>query len=155
FGDVVYHIPKELFDQQKERLEQELNKKITAFQEEDHFALIVRYQEVFEQHQVVFPQDPVAQLFEAIKAVFDSWNNQRAVVYRNLHHIAHDLGTAVNIQEMVFGNRGLDSGTGVVFTRNPVTGENQLFGEFLLNAQGEDVVAGIRTPEPIRRLRLT
>ncbi|EGO2679792.1 pyruvate, phosphate dikinase [Enterococcus faecalis] len=155
FGDVVYHIPKELFDQQKERLEQELNKKITAFQEADHFALIVRYQEVFEQHQVVFPQDPVAQLFEAIKAVFDSWNNQRAVVYRNLHHIAHDLGTAVNIQEMVFGNRGLDSGTGVVFTRNPVTGENQLFGEFLLNAQGEDVVAGIRTPEPIRRLRLT
>ena len=77
------------------------------------------------------------------------------MVYRNLHHIAHDLGTAVNIQEMVFGNRGLDSGTGVVFTRNPVTGENQLFGEFLLNAQGEDVVAGIRTPEPIRRLRLT
>ena len=115
FGDVVYHIPKELFDQQKERLEQELNKKIIAFQEADHFALIVRYQEVFEQHQVVFPQDPVAQLFEAIKAVFDSWNNQRAVVYRNLHHIAHDLGTAVNIQEMVFGNRGLDSGTGVVF----------------------------------------
>ena len=155
FGDVVYHIPKELFDQQKERLEQELNKKITAFQEADHFALIVRYQEVFEQYHVVFPQDPVAQLFEAIKAVFDSWNNQRAVVYRNLHHIAHDLGTAVNIQEMVFGNRGLDSGTGVVFTRNPVTGENQLFGEFLLNAQGEDVVAGIRTPEPIRRLRLT
>ena len=118
FGDVVYHIPKELFDQQKERLEQELNKKITAFQEADHFALIVRYQEVFEQYHVVFPQDPVAQLFEAIKAVFDSWNNQRAVVYRNLHHIAHDLGTAVNIQEMVFGNRGLDSGTGVVFTRS-------------------------------------
>ena len=122
FGDVVYHIPKELFDQQKSAWNKS-STKITAFQEEDHFALIVRYQEVFEQHQVVFPQDPVAQLFEAIKAVFDSWNNQRAVVYRNLHHIAHDLGTAVNIQEMVFGNRGLDSGTGVVFTRNPVTGK--------------------------------
>ena len=91
--------------------------------------MIVRYQEVFEQHQVVFPR-PCRTTFEAIKAVFDSWNNQRAVVYRNLHHIAHDLGTAVNIQEMVFAI-GLDSGTGVVFTRNPVTGENQLFGEFL------------------------
>ncbi len=136
-------------------MEQELNK-ITAFQEADHFALIVRYQEVFLNNIRWSSRKTLSHNFlKQSKLFFDSWNNQRAVVYRNLHHIAHDLGTAVNIQEMVFGNRGLDSGTGVVFTRNPVTGENQLFGEFLLNAQGEDVVAGIRTPEPIRRLRLT
>ncbi len=88
----------------------------------------------------------------AIEAVFRSWNNPRAIVYRKLNDIAHNLGTAVNIQSMVFGNMGETSGTGVAFTRNPATGENKLFGEFLMNAQGEDVVAGIRTPQNISTL---
>ncbi|MCS1350488.1 pyruvate, phosphate dikinase [Mechercharimyces sp. CAU 1602] len=99
-----------------------------------------------------FPQDPREQLLRSIVAVFDSWNNHRARIYRNIHKIPHDLGTAVNVQMMVFGNMGEDSGTGVAFTRDPSTGENRLYGEFLLNAQGEDVVAGIRTPQPIRTL---
>ena len=99
-----------------------------------------------------FPTDPYEQLRLAIMAVFGSWNGDRAVVYRNFNKIPHDLGTAVNVQTMVFGNMGWDSGTGVAFTRNPSTGEKSLYGEFLVNAQGEDVVAGIRTPEPIARL---
>ncbi len=99
-----------------------------------------------------FPSEPLKQLELAISAVFKSWNNDRAVIYRNREKIAHDLGTAVNIQTMVFGNMGDDCGTGVAFTRNPATGENKLFGEFLKNAQGEDVVAGVRTPEPIDQL---
>ena len=101
---------------------------------------------------VDFPQDPKVQLMEAIKAVFRSWNNDRAVTYRRLNDIPSDWGTAVNIQEMVYGNRGNDCGTGVAFTRNPSTGENKLYGEYLINAQGEDVVAGIRTPESIETL---
>jgi pyruvate,orthophosphate dikinase len=100
-----------------------------------------------------FPEDPKEQLFLAIKAVFDSWENDRAIFYRKIHNIPHDLGTAVNIQSMVFGNMGDTSGTGVAFTRNPSTGENKLYGEFLINAQGEDVVAGIRTPQPITSLK--
>ena len=99
-----------------------------------------------------FPTDPMEQLRLALIAVFASWNNERAVIYRNREKIAHDLGTAVNIQTMVFGNMGEDSGTGVAFTRNAATGDNTLFGEFLKNAQGEDVVAGVRTPEPIDQL---
>lgn len=99
-----------------------------------------------------FPTDPMEQLELAIIAVFKSWNNERAVIYRNREKIPHDLGTAVNVQTMVFGNMGEDSGTGVAFTRNAATGENKLFGEFLKNAQGEDVVAGVRTPEPIDQL---
>lgn len=99
-----------------------------------------------------FPSDPLEQLELAIIAVFKSWNNERAIIYRNREKIPHNLGTAVNIQAMVFGNMGDDSGTGVAFTRNPATGENKLFGEFLKNAQGEDVVAGVRTPEPIEKL---
>lgn len=99
-----------------------------------------------------FPTDPMEQLRLAIIAVFKSWNNERAIIYRNREKIAHDLGTAVNIQTMVFGNMGEDSGTGVAFTRNAATGENKLFGEFLKDAQGEDVVAGVRTPEPIEQL---
>lgn len=100
-----------------------------------------------------FPEDPKEQLFLAIKAVFDSWENDRAIFYRKIHNIPHDLGTAVNIQSMVFGNMGDTSGTGVAFTRNPSTGESKLYGEFLINAQGEDVVAGIRTPQPITSLQ--
>ena len=99
-----------------------------------------------------FPQDPKVQLIEAVKAVFRSWMNERAIVYRRLNDIPSNWGTAVNIQEMVYGNRGNDCGTGVAFTRNPATGEKKLYGEYLINAQGEDVVAGIRTPEPISKL---
>ena len=99
-----------------------------------------------------FPQDPKIQLIETVKAVFRSWNNDRAVLYRKLNDISSNLGTAVNVQSMVFGNTGESSGTGVAFTRNPATGENKLYGEFLMNAQGEDVVAGIRTPQPISEM---
>jgi pyruvate,orthophosphate dikinase len=99
-----------------------------------------------------FPQDVQEQLHLAIDAVFKSWNNPRAVTYRRLNHIPDDLGTAVNVQLMVFGNIGERSGTGVGFTRNPATGDKVLYGEYLLNAQGEDVVAGVRTPSPIGKL---
>ena len=100
-----------------------------------------------------FPTDVYQQLSKAIEAVFSSWNNKRAIDYRNFNKIPHDLGTAVNVQSMVFGNMGNDSGTGVAFTRDPGTGEKELYGEYLLNAQGEDVVAGIRTPSKISRLQ--
>ena len=100
-----------------------------------------------------FPEDPKVQLMGAIKAVFRSWNNPRAISYRRMYDIPGDWGTAVNVQEMVFGNLGDTSGTGVAFSRNPATGEKKLFGEFLMNAQGEDVVAGIRTPNNIDQLR--
>src|SRR5690242_15688482 len=99
-----------------------------------------------------FPTDVYEQLHKAIEAVFSSWNNKRAIDYRNFNKIPHSLGTAVNVQSMVFGNMGSNSGTGVAFTRNPSTGEKVLYGEYLLNAQGEDVVAGIRTPSKISRL---
>src|SRR6185437_5642337 len=99
-----------------------------------------------------FPEDPYDQLKYAIEAVFASWNNKRAIDYRNFNKIAHDLGTAVNVQTMVFGNMGDDSATGVAFTRNPSTGEKRLYGDYLVNAQGEDVVAGIRNTSPIDRL---
>lgn len=102
---------------------------------------------------IEFPQDPMEQLLEAIKAVFSSWNNERAQIYRSLNDIPSTWGTAVNVQEMVFGNMGPESGTGVLFTRNPSTGEKEIFGEYLMNAQGEDVVAGIRTPLPISELQ--
>ena len=100
-----------------------------------------------------FPSDPKTQLIEAVKAVFRSWDNPRANVYRRMNEIPYDWGTAVNVQSMVFGNSGNNSGTGVAFTRNPATGEKALFGEYLINAQGEDVVAGVRTPSPISKLQ--
>ena len=153
FADVVYGIPKEEFDQCLEKTEKQLNKTINDFSREEHQSLIQQYKEVYQEHYQNFPQSPKEQLYAAIKAVFKSWNNPRAKVYRELNHIPHDLGTAVNVQSMVFGNSDQKSGTGVVFTRNPATGELHLFGEFLLNAQGEDVVAGIRTPEPIDSLK--
>ena len=112
--------------------------------------LIAEYRAIVKRHsRSGFPEDPVEQLRAAIGAVFESWNNKRAIDYRNYNRIPHDLGTAVNVQSMVFGNMGDDSGTGVAFTRDPSTGERQLYGEYLTNAQGEDVVAGIRTPRPI------
>ncbi len=120
---------------------------------DDWQEVIAEYKRIVKKHtKKMFPQDPEEQLFLAIQAVFESWNNPRAVVYRRLNKIPDHLGTAVNVQSMVFGNMGEDSGTGVAFTRNPSTGEPELYGEYLLNAQGEDVVAGIRTPQPIAAL---
>lgn len=122
----------------------------TALTAEDLQELVSVYKSVLlEDHGIVFPQDPMEQLWRAIGAVFGSWNNNRAMKYREMHNIPHDWGTAVNIQSMVFGNMGDNCATGVCFTRDPSTGEKKFFGEFLVNAQGEDVVAGIRTPQPI------
>ncbi len=155
FGDVVLEIPKYKFDRvldgQKEKQGHTLDTQLTIEDFEhiiSEFKAIVKKEKGFE-----FPMDPVDQLMRSIEAVFGSWNNDRARVYRNYNDIPHDMGTAVNIQSMVFGNMGNTSGTGVAFTRNPSTGENKLFGEFLINAQGEDVVAGIRTPQEIDELK--
>ena len=121
--------------------------------EKDMKKVVERYKAYIEEKRgMPFPSDPQKQLKMAINAVFDSWNTPRAISYRTIHNIAHDLGTAVNVQAMVFGNMGNTSGTGVAFTRNPSTGERKFYGEFLMNAQGEDVVAGIRTPESIEKL---
>lgn len=152
FADVVYGISKDEFDDLLGYFERNAGKQAKDFTLEEHQALIEQYKQLYREHHQTFPQSSKEQLYAAIKAVFKSWNNPRAKVYRNLNDIPHDLGTAVNVQAMVFGNSDQASGTGVVFTRNPASGEHQLFGEFLLNAQGEDVVAGIRTPEPIAAL---
>ncbi|MCC3167230.1 pyruvate, phosphate dikinase [Streptococcus sanguinis] len=152
FADVVYGISKDEFDDLLGYFEKNAGKQDKDFTLEEHQALIEQYKQLYREHHQTFPQSSKEQLYAAIKAVFKSWNNPRAEVYRNLNDIPHDLGTAVNVQAMVFGNSDQASGTGVVFTRNPASGEQQLFGEFLLNAQGEDVVAGIRTPEPIAAL---
>jgi pyruvate,orthophosphate dikinase len=125
----------------------------TDLRAEDLWRLIEEYHAIVKERTGEdFPDDPGRQLEMAIKAVFESWNNPRAITYRNFNKIPHDLGTAVNIQTMVFGNMGAASGTGVAFTRNPATGERKVYGEYLMNAQGEDVVAGIRTPKPIGEL---
>lgn len=153
FADVVYGIDKGLFDDQLAAFEQKQNKKVHDFDLAQQQELIQHYKDLYSKHKQEFPENPHEQLFAAIQAVFKSWNNNRARIYRELHQIPHDLGTAVNVQAMVFGNSDQASGTGVCFTRNPATGEAELFGEFLLNAQGEDVVAGIRTPEPIGALK--
>ncbi len=113
-----------------------------------------RYKAVYEKHvKEAFPQDPKDQLWKAIMAVFNSWMGKKAVEYRRIERITSLKGTAVNVQAMVFGNTGDNSGTGVAFTRDPNTGEDEFYGDYLINAQGEDVVAGIRTPEPISRAR--
>lgn len=152
FADVVYDISKDEFDDLLGYFERNAGKQAKDFTLDEHQALIDQYKQLYREHHQTFPQSSKEQLYAAIKAVFKSWNNPRAQVYRNLNDIPHDLGTAVNVQAMVFGNSDQASGTGVVFTRNPASGEHQLFGEFLLNAQGEDVVAGIRTPKPIAAL---
>jgi len=155
FADVVMGFPKSsferLFDKIKEEKNVEFDTELTA---EDLMEVVGIYKEEYKKHAGVdFPQDPKEQLLEAIKAVFRSWNNDRAITYRRLNDIPASWGTAVNVQEMVYGNRGDDCGTGVAFTRNPATGEKKLYGEYLMNAQGEDVVAGIRTPQPINTLK--
>ncbi|MDT8903566.1 pyruvate, phosphate dikinase [Anaeroselena agilis] len=155
FSDVVLEIPKSEFEHLLE--EQKRGTGVTYDQELTADALRVlidKYKQLVSARLGrPFPEDPREQLGMAVEAVFRSWNNDRAIIYRNLNKISHDLGTAVNIQSMVFGNMGNDCGTGVAFTRNPSTGEKTLYGEYLTNAQGEDVVAGIRTPQPIAKLR--
>lgn len=151
FGDVVMEISKskfdEIFDGRKDQVGAKFDVDLTT---EDLKHIIVNYKALVKKEMGYdFPQDPKVQLMEAVKAVFRSWNNDRAKLYRKLNNIDDKLGTAVNIQSMVFGNMGDTSGTGVAFTRSPVNGEKKIFGEFLVNAQGEDVVAGIRTPNPI------
>ncbi|MBC1619003.1 pyruvate, phosphate dikinase [Listeria welshimeri] len=156
FGDVVFEIPSYQFEQALSRIKKANNYLLdTELTADDLTELIDAYKLIFSQATGNdFPQNPLEQLRLAIIAVFDSWMNPRAVIYRRLHDIDASLGTAVNIQVMVFGNTGESSGTGITFTRNPSTGKKEVFGEFLLNAQGEDVVAGIRTPEPISALQM-
>ncbi|MCP2241210.1 pyruvate, phosphate dikinase [Thermoanaerobacterium thermosaccharolyticum] len=155
FSDVVMGIDKNKFEAILDAVKEENGAKYdTDLTAENLKEVVKRYKELYKQEMGVdFPQDPKVQLLEAVKAVFRSWDNPRAIVYRRLNDIPSDWGTAVNVQTMVFGNMGNDSGTGVAFTRNPATGEKALFGEFLMNAQGEDVVAGIRTPQPISTLK--
>jgi pyruvate,orthophosphate dikinase len=155
FSDVVMQIDKNLFENILDEVKEENNAKYdTDLTAENLKEVVRRYKELYRKEKGEdFPNDPKVQLLEAVKAVFRSWNNPRAIVYRKLNDIPGDWGTAVNVQMMVFGNMGETSGTGVAFTRNPSTGENKIFGEFLMNAQGEDVVAGIRTPQSIETLK--
>lgn len=152
FGDVVFGIGKETFENEIKEFEQRIGLSVEAFTTEQLQELVEAFKLVYHRVGKVFPQSAREQLQAAIEAVFNSWNNPRAFTYRKLHDISHDLGTAVTVQTMVFGNSGPDSGTGVVFSRNPSTGAPELFGEYLINAQGEDVVAGIRTPAEIGTL---
>ena len=154
FADVVKGYPKSSFERYFDKIKEEKgvenDLELTA---DDMEEVTLKFKENYRQLAgEEFPQDPKVQLLEAVKAVFRSWMNERAIVYRRLNDIPSSWGTAVNVQEMVYGNRGNDCGTGVAFTRNPSTGEKKLYGEYLINAQGEDVVAGIRTPEPISKL---
>ena len=155
FGNVVMGIKGELFEKileeikEKEKVEVDSDISIAGLKE-----IVKKYKELaFKEIGEYFPDEPQKQLKMAIEAVFSSWDNKRAVTYRRIHKIPDDLGAAVNVQEMVFGNMGDDSGTGVGFTRNPSTGEKENYGEYLLNAQGEDVVAGVRTPKPLEELK--
>lgn len=155
FSDVVMEIEKNKFEKILDAVKEENGAKYdTDLNAENLKEVVKRYKALYKEEKGTdFPQDPKEQLFEAVKAVFRSWNNPRAIVYRRLNDIPSDWGTAVNVQQMVFGNMGETSGTGVAFTRNPATGENKVFGEYLINAQGEDVVAGIRTPQSIETLK--
>jgi pyruvate,orthophosphate dikinase len=154
FSDVVMEVEKTKFDAILDAVKEENGAKLDTDLTADNLKEVVkRYKVLYKEEKGFdFPQDPRIQLMEAVKAVFRSWDNPRAIVYRRLNDIPGDWGTAVNIQEMVYGNMGDDSGTGVAFTRNPSTGEKKLYGEFLMNAQGEDVVAGIRTPNHIDKM---
>ncbi|HIQ72531.1 MAG TPA: pyruvate, phosphate dikinase [Candidatus Onthenecus intestinigallinarum] len=155
FSDVVMEIPKSKFERVLDTIKEEKNAKFdTDLNAQDMKEVTERFKAIYKEEKgEEFPQDPKVQLMEAIKAVFRSWDNPRAIYYRRMNDIPGDWGTAVNVQSMVFGNMGDTSGTGVAFTRNPSTGENKLYGEYLINAQGEDVVAGIRTPQAIATLK--
>ncbi len=147
---IEHHNFEDILEDHKMRKGMTLDTELAA---DDWVELVARYKERVEEEQgKPFPQDPHEQLWGAVGAVFGSWMNQRAITYRRLHNIPESWGTAVNVQAMVFGNMGDTSATGVAFTRNPSTGEKRLYGEFLINAQGEDVVAGIRTPQEITEI---
>ena len=155
YSDVVMEVNKSFFEKIIDELKEEKGIKFdTEMTVEDLKELVRRFKAVYSEHMngEEFPQDPKEQLMGAVKAVFRSWDNPRAIVYRRMNDIPGDWGTAVNVQAMVFGNMGETSGTGVAFTRNPSTGEKGIYGEYLINAQGEDVVAGVRTPQPISKL---
>ena len=154
FGDVVMEVEHAKFEEALQHLKDKKGAKFdTDLSADDLEMLVADYKKIVEKEKgESFPQDPMDQLNMAVDAVFSSWNNKRAISYRNLNDIPHDLGTAVNIQAMVYGNMGDNSGTGVAFTRNPSTGEKKVYGEYLTNAQGEDVVAGIRTPKDLDEL---
>ena len=155
YSDVVKEIPKKLFEDAIDTKKQQRNLKLdTDMDANDLEDLVKVFKGIYRDYlHEEFPQDTKLQLIESIKAVFRSWNNPRAITYRKLNDIPSDWGTAVNIQAMVFGNMGDDCGTGVAFSRNPINGKKEVFGEFLMNAQGEDVVAGIRTPQSIDTLK--
>ncbi|WP_295859371.1 pyruvate, phosphate dikinase [uncultured Oscillibacter sp.] len=155
FSDVVMELSKKRFEEIIDEVKAKKGvKQDIELDAEDMKELSVLFKEFYKKEKGEdFPQDPKVQLMEAVKAVFRSWDNPRANVYRRMNEIPYDWGTAVNVQTMVFGNTGSNSGTGVAFTRNPATGEKALFGEYLINAQGEDVVAGVRTPSPISKLK--
>ena len=155
YSDVVMEVPKSYFEKIIDELKAEKGVHFdTELTTEDLKELVKRFKAVYKENMngEEFPQDPTEQLMGAVKAVFRSWDNPRAIVYRRMNDIPGDWGTAVNVQAMVFGNMGETSGTGVAFTRNPSTGEKGIYGEYLINAQGEDVVAGVRTPQPISKL---
>ena len=155
FSDVVMEMSKTYFDNIIEEMKEAKGVKLDVELDADDLkSLVVKFKSLYKEKMGSdFPTDPKVQLIEAVKAVFRSWDNPRANVYRRMNEIPYDWGTAVNVQSMVFGNSGENSGTGVAFTRDPSTGENKLMGEYLINAQGEDVVAGIRTPSPIAQLK--
>ena len=157
FSDVVMGIDKSLFEKEIDKMKEAKGvTQDTDLTASDLKELIATFKKIYKEHKgEEFPTDAKKQLEAAIRAVFSSWNNPRAITYRRINDIPGDWGTAVNVQEMVFGNMGDDCGTGVAFTRNPATGEKKLFGEFLMNAQGEDVVAGVRTPQKIDELEKT
>ena len=155
FADVVMGVSKSLFEEEIDKMK--ADKGVTNdvdLDADDLKQLVVIFKKIYEDNEhKPFPQDPNEQLIEAVKAVFRSWDNPRANVYRKMNEIPYEWGTAVNVQQMAFGNSGDRSGTGVAFTRDPATGEKKLMGEYLINAQGEDVVAGVRTPSPISHLQ--
>ena len=157
FADVVKGYSKNSFERVLDKFKEEKGAKYdTDLNAEDMYELTMKFKDIYKELSgVEFPQDPKVQLIEAVTAVFRSWNNDRAIYYRRMNDIPSSWGTAVNVQEMVYGNKGDDCGTGVAFTRNPATGEKKLFGEYLMNAQGEDVVAGVRTPQSIETLAET
>lgn len=153
FGDVVKGIAHEAFEDRFDKIKADAGVKNDVDLNADQLKLLcAEYKKVFEEHNQQFPSDPQEQLRECVKAVFGSWFSPRAIKYREINSIKSLIGTAANVQMMVFGNMGPTSGTGVAFSRNPSTGANKLYGEYLINAQGEDVVAGIRTPEHITRM---
>src|SRR5439155_7189930 len=155
FGEVVDGIDAHRFEQRLTDLKESKGvKHDTDLDADDLRGLVNVFKSIYEEETGgPFPQDAREQLTRSVRAVFNSWDNPRAQVYRHAHGIPDDLGTAVNIVQMVFGNKGDTSGTGVCFTRDPATGEQGLYGEFLANAQGEDVVAGIRTPQPLETMK--